>query len=396
MRIAINGIGVAGPTLAYWLQRYGYEPVMFERAPQLRTGGYLIDFWGRGYDVAERMGLAELLHERGYRIDEIRAVHGDGTAVASVGLSAVREQVRGRFISIPRGDLACALYERCVGVESHFGRHITGLTQRTDGVRVDLSDGEQQRYDLVIGADGVHSHTRRQIFDEDTSEHAMGCWVVAFRLKGYPHRDEGAYVTYTEPRRQVARASLRGDETLVLMVCGEERFGDELGPDEPPLERIRAAFSGMAWEVPTILARLEEAEQLYVDRVSQVRLPRWSKGRVALLGDAAACISLLGGEGTGLAMFEAYVLAGELYRACGDHAQAFAAYERRLSEFLQDKQRSAGRMIHFFAPRSRMALKLRDLGLQVASLPLMSRVTANRLLADDIAMPAYENPKPAL
>ncbi len=389
MRVAINGVGIGGPTLAFWLQYYGHEPVLFEKAPNLRAGGYLIDFWGLGYEIAERMGILPTLRACAYRMERMRLVGADGRPQATAELSAMRDVLDGRFLSIPRADLSAALFGACNGVTTHFGVSLTNLAQNRDGVTVTRSDGHREHFDLVVGADGLHSKVRSCVFGPQLEfERFLDCYVAAARLRGYPHRDELTYISHTVPGRQVARVSLRDDETLVLLVCtGEGLSGDPLRDRLP--ETLRRVFGDMRWEVPTILDALDRAGDVYFDRVSQVRLPHWSSGRVALLGDAAACPSLLAGEGTGLAMLEAYVLAGELHRADSDHTRAFAEYERRLRAFVAAKQRAALRLRGFFTPRNRVALSVRNLAVRALSHRFIAKRLLARSLHDDLDLPQY-------
>ena len=148
MRIAINGAGVAGPTLAYWLRRFGHEPILFEKAPALRTGGYVIDFWGLGFEIAERMGLVPALLERCYMMERLRMVDADGHEVAGMDVTPMREQLEGRFISLARADLAAVLFSACHGIPAHFGVSVAGVEQDCEGVTATLSDGRQERFDL--------------------------------------------------------------------------------------------------------------------------------------------------------------------------------------------------------------------------------------------------------
>jgi 2-polyprenyl-6-methoxyphenol hydroxylase-like FAD-dependent oxidoreductase len=296
MRIAINGTGVAGPTLAYWLRRFGHEPVLFEKASELRSGGYVIDFWGLGFDIADRMGLVPTLLDRGYKMERLSIVDARGHEITEMDVTSIRTRLNGRFVSIARADLAAALFEACNGIPSHFGVSIAGLKQDRDGVTATLSNGQQERFDLVVGADGLHSQVRELTFGPEVRfETSLGCHVAAFRLRGYPRRDELTYVSRTVPMRQVARVALRDDQTLVLLICRSELIdGDP--PREQQKAALRRAFGVMKWEVPDILNRMEAVDDVYFDRVSQIHLPQWSAGRVALIGDAAACASLLAGE----------------------------------------------------------------------------------------------------
>lgn len=389
MRVAINGIGVAGPTLAYWLRRSGHEPVLFEKSPSPRAGGYMIDFWGLGYEIAERMGLVETLRERCYVMERMRMVDADGREEAAIDIGPMRDALRGRFISIARADLSAALLGACGGIPARFGEHVTVVTPDSDGVVATLADGRRERFDLVVGADGLHSRVREAVFGPESAfEESLGCSVAAFRLLGYPRRDELTYVSHTVKGRQAARVSLRDDETLILLVCRAELLGGD-PPREKRKEALRRAFGGMRWEVPAILDAMDAVDDVYFDRVSQIHLARWTSGSVALLGDAAACPSLLAGEGTGLAMLEAYVLAGELHRAGGDFTRAFAAYDARLHAFVAAKQKAARLFRGFFAPKSWLGLKVRN----VAVVALSNRFIAKRLLArslrDDLELPEY-------
>jgi 2-polyprenyl-6-methoxyphenol hydroxylase-like FAD-dependent oxidoreductase len=255
-------------------------------------------------------------------------------------------------------------------------------------VTATLSNGQQERFDLVVGADGLHSQVRDLTFGSEARfETSLGCHVAAFRLHGYPRRDELAYVSRTVPMRQVARVALRDDQTLVLLICRSELIdGDP--PREQQKAALRRAFGVMKWEVPDILNRMEAVDDMYFDRVSQIHLPQWSAGRVALIGDAAACASLLAGEGTGLAMIEAYVLAGELHRAGGHIERALAAFEARLRSFVTAKQRAALRFRSFFAPRTALALGVRNIAVRALSIPLVAKRLLGSL-SDELDLPNY-------
>ena len=389
LRVAINGTGVAGPTLAYWLRRYGHRPTLFEQAPALRTGGYIIDFWGLGFEIACRMGLSSPLLERGYLMKRLSMVDARGREHAGMDVGAIREQLEGRFVSIARADLADALFHACEGVPAHFGVSIENIQETRKGVLVTLSDGRREQFDLVVGADGLHSQIRKLVFGPEMRfEVPLGCHVAAFRIRGYPRRDEGIYVSHTVANRQVARVALRNDETLALLICRSELLEEDV-PRESQKAALRRAFGDMQWEVPELLNRMDESDNLYFDRVSQIHLPHWSAGRVAVIGDAAACASLLAGEGTGLAMTEAYVLAGELHRADGQILHALAAFEARLRAFVAAKQKAALRLRSFFAPRTRLALEARNVVVRALALPIIGDQLVRRSLQDDFVLPDY-------
>jgi 2-polyprenyl-6-methoxyphenol hydroxylase-like FAD-dependent oxidoreductase len=391
MRVAINGLGIAGPTLAYWLRRSGHDPVLFEKAPAARTGGYLVDFWGLGYDIAERMGLIPALRQRAYEMRRLKMVDGAGREEAHMELTPLYASQRGRFFSVARSDLAAALAGACDGVPIHFNISIDAIEPDGAGALVTFTDGSQERFDLVVGADGLHSQVRALTFGPEAQfERFLGCHVAAFRVRGYPHRDELTFVSHTARGGQASRVSLRDDETMVMLVCGTERIGaDRLGHQDPrPV--LRRAFGDMGWEVPALLDAMDAAEDVYFDRVSQIHLPRWGAGRVALVGDAAACPSLLAGEGSGLGMLEAYVLAGELHRANGDCARALDAYQRRLRTFVSGKQKAATWSRGLFAPKTDTGLLVRKLAVRAFALPWLGKRFWARALHDTFTLPEYE------
>ena len=387
MRIAISGCGVAGPTLAFWLKRYGFEPVLFEKAASPRKGGYVIDFWGPGFDVAHAMGLIPRLQADAYHMKQLRTVTASGRTTTAVPLEKFTDLTEGRYFSIARSALAQRVLEACENVETRFDTTIRAVTEQSDGLDLTFADGTTDRFDLLIGADGLHSGTRARVFGP--AEHyvrPMGLRVAAFTLPGYSPREEGHYVMYTRPGRQISRATLRNDRTLFMFVYAERLVAH---PASDPRDDLRAVFSDIGWEAENILARLNEADDFYADSVSQVVMPGWTKGRVALLGDAAACISLLGGEGTGLAMTGAYVLAGELARARGDYGTAFAAYERIMRPLLERKQANARRFTAFFAPPDWTTLILRDALNLLVRVPVLGRAMVARTFTTEFNLPDY-------
>lgn len=392
MKIAISGAGIAGLTLAYWLNRAGHEITVIEKAPRPRTGGYVIDFWGAGYAIAERMGLAPAVQAAGYEVERVRLVDRRDRTVGGFPVVGFRRAMDGRFTSLPRGDLAELLYGAIAGnVETLFGDSVAAIDQGDDGVRITLAQGECRRFDLLVGAAGVHSPVRALAFGPDSEfETSLGYSVAAFQATGYRPRDELAYVAYTEPGRMVGRFALRDDRTMFVFVYTDDAFRDAersglLGAEDV----LRQVFGHAGWESAQILAQLEHADDVYLDRVSQIVMDRWSNGRVALIGDAASCVSLLAGEGTGLAMLQAYVLAGELCAAGGDYRKAFDRYEQLLCPLIEAKQRSAQRFAAAFAPRSKLGVWLRNQTSGLLRIPWLADWIIRREFRDDIELPNY-------
>jgi 2-polyprenyl-6-methoxyphenol hydroxylase-like FAD-dependent oxidoreductase len=388
--VLISGAGIAGPTLAFWLQAAGFEPTLIERAPAIRRGGYVIDFWGLGYDIAERMGLIGEINRIGYRVRELRIVNDSGRRVAGFGTRIFAELTGGRYVTLGRSELSHLLCDSLrATTEIIFADEIVGLAEQPDAVRVQMKHSGERRFDLVIGADGLHSTVRKLAFGpQQRFEKDLGYAVAAFEARGYRPRDEDVYLIYGQPGRMVGRFTLRDDRSLFLFVF----TGDDHslpGTVDQQKTLLREKYATAAWECPSILAELDRASELYLDRVSQIRMASWSQGRIALIGDAAFCVSLLAGQGTALAMISAYVLAGELARAGGRHEQAFGQYEARLRRFVEAKQQGAERFAGAFAPRTAWGLCFRNQVIRAFAIPALARLAVGREITDSLALPDY-------
>lgn len=389
--VLISGAGIAGPTLAWWLRRKGMTPTIVERAAAPRTGGYIIDFWGVGYDVADRMDLLPALQRVGYRLEEVRIVDEQGDRVAGFRAETFRSATGGRYLSMMRGDLAHAIYSLTApDVETMFGESITRLDEDRDGVLVAFEHHPPRRFDVVVGADGLHSEVRTLAFGpESRFENYLGYYTAAFSTPHYAHRDEGAYVSYAVPGRQIARFALRDGRSAFFFIFAADR-PLTIAPHDIEGQRqvLGEVFGGIGWELREIIEAMRSADDLYFDAVAQIRLPHWSHGRVVLLGDAAYCPSLLAGQGSAFAMAGAYVLADELGKARGDYRRAFVAYEQRFKPFVDAKQKSAERFGGWFAPRTTRALRFRNLATRAMNLPWLGNWFIARSLGDRFELPA--------
>jgi 2-polyprenyl-6-methoxyphenol hydroxylase-like FAD-dependent oxidoreductase len=387
-RILISGAGIGGPALAFWLRRYGFEPTLIERAPAFRDGGYMIDVWGVGYDLVERMGLLPAALEAGYFIEHVRFVDEHGKRRSGFDGDLFRLALNGRFFSIPRGDLARLIFRK-VDAETRFSTSVEALREDAGGMEVHFNHGPPERFDLVIGADGLRSHVRECVFGPEKSyEKYLGYYAASFITQGYPHRDEKTYLSFSKPGRSIARYALRGGRSAFLFVFAKDR---RIPSHETSLHKaiLHQTFGQDGWETPEILARMDQTDELYFDAVSQIRMPQWSKGRVALVGDAAHCPSLMAGAGSAFAMLGAYILAGELHKADGDHTKAFAAYERRMRPFIDKQQRDAERFAPSFAPRTAFGLFVRDTVLNLMKVRPLAIWFARRNFANAFDLPDY-------
>jgi 2-polyprenyl-6-methoxyphenol hydroxylase-like FAD-dependent oxidoreductase len=323
-------------------------------------------------------------------VRRVQLIDARGGQIGGFSTDALRQVTKGRFISLPRGELAGAITAAVAGrAEMIFGDSITAIDDHAHGVRLAFENSPSREFDLVVGADGLHSNVRRLVFGPESQfERRLGYYVAAFETSGYRPRDNLTYVAYGVPGRQVARFALRGDRTMFLFVFTDDRMA---GPEPHDLEGFKAAlrqtFGNEGWECDAILRTLDSASEVYFDRVSQIEMDVWSKGRVVLVGDAAACASLLAGEGSGLAMTEAYVLADELRAVGGDHRQAFARCEQRLRPFIDGKQAAARRFASSFAPRTAFGIWVRAQAFRLMAIPGVAGLLIGRDLRDDFELP---------
>lgn len=359
-RVLISGASIAGPALAFWLARNGFQPTVVERAPTLRDGGNGVDIRGDSVRIATEMGILPALRERATDIRDLTFVDAADRRVAGLPTSTFNAE---GDIEIMRGDLARVLYDATAGdVDYTFGDSIATLAQRPDGVDVTFDSGRQAEFDLVIGADGLHSRVRNlAVRPEAEALHHLGIYFATARVDAELGRPRSV-VLYNTPGK-VAGVYRSGNHDLAtaFFAFREPRVLDVDHRDQAAQKSLlHRYFDDLGWRVPTLLDQASADEGFYLDAVSQVRIPTWSNDRIALVGDAGYCATLLSGAGAALALEGARLLAGELAAADGDHRVAFARYQDKLRRTVLERQRSVRASSAMLIPAARSHIWLRN------------------------------------
>lgn len=392
-RVLICGASIAGPALAYWLNRYGYETVIVERAPGLRAGGQNVDVRGAGREVLRRMGLEPAVRAATTGEVGTRFVGRDGRTVAEFPAGRGDSDGATAELEILRGDLAELLVGRTAErTEYRFGDRVTGVEQDAEGVIVHFERAPEERFALVVAADGIGSRTRGLVFGDEPQICSLGL-ETTYGTIPRTAADDDWWRWYSAPggRSITLRPDPHGTIRATMSVVTDRgRPRPERGDLDAQRRRLRETFADAGWEAARVLDGFDRAEELYTDAIGQVRAPRWSNGRVVLVGDAAYCASPVSGMGTSLALAGGYVLAGEL-AAHVDHRDAFRGYERLMRPYVAQAQNLPPGTPRLANPASRLGVGVFRGVLRVASTPVVARLATGLFTppADAIELPDY-------
>jgi len=390
-KILVTGASIAGPALAYWLSRQGMDVTVVERAPAFRDGGQTIDVRGAGREVVRRMGLEELIRANTTHEQGIAFVDRDNQTKAFIGVDAFDGDGPIAELEILRGELAKLLIQHSEDrVTYRFGDSIESIEDDGEQVHVRFEQGGEQVYDLVIVAEGMGSTTRNQVFGDEVKRRPLDLYTAYFTVPRQP--SDGQVMRWQNlpgGRCVCLRPDNLGTTRAFLSFQQAPSGYEKLAQDEQK-SLLKKLFADAGWETPRVLAALDDTTDLYLEAVGQVKMPRWSKGRIALLGDAAYCASPISGMGTSLGLCGAYVLAGELGRHA-DHRQAFATYEALMRPFVAQAQSVPKFAPRLASPHSRLGIALGHAVLRMATAPGLKKLFGKILSpkADAIVLPDY-------
>lgn len=338
-KILVIGAGIAGPAVCYWLRRFGFSPVLIEKFANIRKGGQGLDVRGVAVELVKRMSIYEKICNMRTQVELGRYVDAEG--------NALHEEKGEKFgfrqdeeVEIYRGDLVEILMDAINGVPCHFDCLIDSIKQNDEDVKVHFKDGKIEHYDLVIGADGMHSKTRRMVFDKD--EYTLinlGAYFSVFSIPNY------LSLSHTEVQCEANQKllSITSDKNPKIAQAAfmfrAQKSLNNIRDEKEQQKFLRDTFQDFGWEAPKILELMSDSDDFYFDSVTQVKMKSWTKGRVALLGDAGYCASPLSGQGNNLALVGAYILAGELKQAEGNYTRAFNRYNELLHPFVEANQK---------------------------------------------------------
>ncbi len=338
--ILICGAGISGLTLAYWLKKYGFNPTLVEKHPNLRTEGYKLDIRGKAVDIIRKMGLYESIYKARTDIQKAQFVDSSGKVVSETTPDFCGLRSEGD-LEIVRGSLCRILYDQLSDVEFLWDDSIKSLREKESGIYVEFNKSQGRQFDLVIGADGLHSRVRKSIFGNNPEFlKELGLYVSFYSIPNFLNLDRVEIEYHAPPRFAIAYCSRDGFAKAGFAFASPAPKVD-LSIKTNQQSFLKEAFSHSKWEISNLLSYMNDSPDFYFDCMAQVHMPHYTKGRAALVGDAGYAVSPMAGQGTSVALVGAYLLAGELYQSKGDYKIAFQRYEENLKSFVSENQKLA-------------------------------------------------------
>ncbi|MBS1577586.1 MAG: FAD-dependent monooxygenase [Bacteroidetes bacterium] len=389
--ILISGAGIAGTTLAFWLKKFGFNPAIIEVAPKLREGGYAVDFMGAGYDVAEKMDIIAELKNADIDFSKLTFVDKNNKEKGSMNYQKIKNFLNGRALTILRSDLAKIIFNSLDNdIEVIFGNTITNIEQDDEKVTVTLQNGIKRNFDLLVGADGLHSNVRNLVFGKEILfETYCGYYTSSYTINNFSIGNN-AFSMYNIPYKQAAIYSNKKNQTTTFFIFSSpHKLSYQHHDIDQQKQILKAEFEDCGWKCPQLISAIDLTTDFYFDSVSQIKMEPWSQGRITLIGDACYCPSLLSGKGSTLAMAGAYILAGELKQADGNYQKAFKQYELLFKPFMEKKQKAAQFFAKSFIPKSNFGIWIRNQAFKLMSIPLFSKLFLGQFKDSELTLKQY-------
>jgi len=355
-RVLISGASIAGPALAYWLQRYGFEVTIVEIAPASRIGGYKIDLRGKAVDVAKKMEIYDKARQLSIVMLSGTILDEKGTVIDEIAGEYMGMHV-GDDIELWREDLSRILYEATSNsCEYIFGNSIKSVTQNHDNITVEFLSGQSRQFDILVGADGIHSNVRSLVFgNESLYSHNLGDYFVAICSAKTNLNLDRHEIFYSKIDKLFnIYCTSKGEDAKELFVFRAPGLTFDYKDIKQQKEIVSRIYSDAEWEIPTMLQAMNQSSDFYFDEVKQIRMEKWFKNRTIVIGDAAFSPCLASGQGTSLALVGAYILAGELMQKEGDYTAAFTEYEKEMKSFVDANQKLGEAIIEHMVPKEKV------------------------------------------
>lgn len=381
-KILVVGASLAGPAVCYWLKRFGFSPTLIEKHHEIRKGGYAIDIRGIAIDLAKKMGIYNKCCEMRTQLQSGRYVDAEGNTIFEEEGEKFGFR-QGEEVEVVRGHLVHILMETIPDIPCHFDHSISQIEQTNEGVNVTFKNGRTEQFDLVMGADGLHSSTRRKAFEkQDYTVLELGSYICIFSIPNYLSLKQSEIVF--EKDQKLAQVNCDRNDDIAhagFMFRSAHRLNNSRDVFEQKAF-LKDTFIDLGWETNTLLSFIDEADDFYFDSIAQVKMKDWTKGRIALVGDAGYCASPLSGQGTSLALVGAYILAGELKASEGDYQSAFKQYNTLMKPFVDANQA-------FGADNAKTFLVEEDVSKELAEARLDKMMDKLKEAAHAITLPDY-------
>lgn len=391
-RILVTGASVAGNAAAWWLSHFGFEVVVVEKAPAFREGGQNVDVRGAAREVLKRMGLedAAFAHHTPELGTEWVDEHNTTIARFEAGTSG-NDNAPTAELEIRRGDIARLIYEATRERATYrFNESVNAVLQDETGVEVAFASGVRERFDLVVVAEGVGSHTRELLFPGENKPRWMDLTIAYFSIPRQPHDTDYARVYNTVDGRGATLKPARDNLLGAYVGIHKKPQGENEWSVERQRQFMLDQFADDGWEFPRIREVMKHVDDFYFDVLRQVHMDRWSNARVVLTGDAAWCPTALSGIGTTLAIVGAYVLAGELAKQ-PTIPSALVHYEDIMRPFVKEGQNIPKIVPRLLWPHNAPELMLMRGAMRIAGTPLVKKAISRSFARDSnrIELPDY-------